>query len=100
MEGDPRYHPDFPADLSAATEYFDGISLNLGNRFRDAVRQKTKAIAKRPESFGLIHGNIRLALVDGFPYVIVFETLNDLVALLGIFHAASDRTGWFGRSLI
>ncbi len=93
-----RYHPLVANDLSSATEYYDGISGELGNRFRDSVRNRLRAVSARPESFAIIHDQMRAALVDRFPYVLIFEDQADSVAILGIFHAASDQQGWFTRS--
>ena len=38
-------------------------------------------------------------MIDRFPYVILFEHEKEIVAILGIFHAASDRGPWFERSV-
>jgi plasmid stabilization system protein ParE len=92
-----RYHPAVADDLAAATTYYDEISLDLGNRFRKAVRERIQRIAERPESFGRIHEQLRAAMVERFPYVIVFEYDSKTVAILGVLHASSDRGRWFER---
>lgn len=94
-----RYHPLVADDLSAATTYYDDISTELGNRFRDAVRARLHDVADHPETFGRIHHEMRAAILDRFPYVMIFEDRENSVAILGVFHAASDQTGWFDRSL-
>ncbi len=93
-----RYHPGFADDLSAATAYYDKISVDLGNRFREVVRRRLVAITENPELSGRIHEEIRVSMVDRFPYVIVFEILGNAVVMLGIHHAASNQGGWFQRS--
>ena len=93
-----RFHPLVANDLSSATEYYDAISGELGNRFRVSVRNRLHAVSARPKSFATIHDQMRAALVDRFPYVLIFEDHSDSVAILGIFHAASDQEGWFTRS--
>ena len=94
-----HYHPLVADDLAAAVAYYDDISVDLGNRFRASVRNRIERITERPDSFGRIHQQLRAAMVDRFPYVILFEHENESVAILGIFHAASDRGRWFERSL-
>lgn len=37
-------------------------------------------------------------MLSRFPYVVLFELREEVVAILGIFHAASDQTGWFERT--
>ena len=93
-----RYHPLVADDLDAAVAYYDQIAVALGNRFRTSVRNRIEMITERPESFGRIHHQIRASMLDRFPYVVVFEHENEIVGILGIFHAASDREHWFERS--
>ena len=99
MASQLRFHPDTSADLSSSAAYYDEISQQVGGRFRDAIKDQFKAIVERPESFACIHNEQRAAVVHGFPYVIVFEKSDDFVIVLGVFHAASDQSGWFTRSL-
>ena len=94
-----RYHPSVADDLSAATAYYDEISADLGNRFRASVRGRLRDAAERPESFGRLQNEMRVAMLDRFPHVMIFENRDKHIAILGVFHAASDQKGWFDRSL-
>lgn len=94
-----RYHPLFAVDLATACEYYDSIAGTLGNRFRSNVRLIIKRVVDRPESFGRIGGEFRGALVDLFPYVVVFTVDDDMPSIFGLRHAASDRSDWFGRAM-
>ncbi len=94
-----RYHPLVADDLSAATGYYDEISADLGNRFRASVRVRLRDVSDRPESFGRLQNEMRVAALDRFPYVMIFEKRDNHVAILGVFHAASDQKGWFDRLL-
>jgi hypothetical protein len=85
------YHPDVANDLAAATGYDDDISLHLGKRFRTSVRDRIDRITERPESFGRIPEQLRAAMVDRFPHVILFEYDRATVSILGIFHAFEPR---------
>ncbi len=71
--------------------------MDLGNAFRDCVRDRLRSIADFPESYGCIHEQIRAAMTSRFPYVILFELHDDVVSVLGVFHATSDQAGWFDR---
>lgn len=99
MDRSRRYHPLVADDLAAAVGYYDDVSIDLGNRFRDSVRERLESITEYPESYGCIHEQIRAAMTNRFPYVILFKLRETSVEILGVFHAASDRTGWFERSL-
>ncbi len=56
-----RFHPLVADDLSAATRWYDKISVDLGNRFRRAISSRLDAIEIRPESFGRVRGELRAA---------------------------------------
>lgn len=92
-----RFHPLAAADISKAIAYYDDVSIDLGNRFRDSIRQRFESITKFPESYGKIRDSLRAAMISRFPYVILFEQVDEAVVILGVFHAASDCDGWFER---
>jgi hypothetical protein len=68
-----RFHPLVADDLSFATGYYNDVASDLGNRFRNSVRQRLKSIQDCPESYGVIHQQIRAVILSRFPYVILFE---------------------------
>jgi hypothetical protein len=94
-----RYHPLVAEHPASAAERYDSICTDLGNRFRVSVRDRIHAITERPDSLGQIHQQYRAAMLNQFPYVILFEQKNQVVTILVIFHAASDPEGWFDRSV-
>ena len=97
MTYDKRLHKLFPADLAAATGYYDDISVDLGNKFRDGVRLMLAEITARPESFGFVRKPLRTAMINGFPYLILFKTETTVVWVAGIYHASSDPERWAER---
>ena len=99
LMGTERYHPLVAVDLRDACQHYDSIAPALGNRFRTNVQLKIQTIIERPESFGDIGGDFRGALVDRFPYVIVFTVEHDVPCIYGVRHAASDRETWFDRTM-
>lgn len=97
--GNERYHPLVAVELRDACLRYDAISPALGNRFRASVQARLEAIVQRPESLGTIVGEFRGALVDRFPYVVVFAVENGVPCIYGVRHAASDRKSWFDRTM-
>lgn len=92
-----RFHPLVADDLRTATSWYDGISKELGNRFRDAANARFDDVETRPESFGLIDEGVRAALIGKFPYLIVFEVAGSAAEILGIYHSASNPETWTNR---
>jgi len=94
-----RYHPLFATDLGDACSHYDSIATVVGDRFRSSVRFAIRKVADRLESFGRIGGDFRGALVDRFPYVIVFTVDDGVPSIYGLRHATSDRSNWFTRTM-
>jgi hypothetical protein len=92
-----RFHPLVADDLQSATGWYDDISVELGNRFRDAVDSRLDSVELHPESFGLVDESLRAAQVGGFPYLIIFEFSVTAIEVLGIFHTASNPSKWRAR---
>lgn len=93
-----RLHRLFPADLATATAYYDNISTELGNRFRDSVRDRLGSIVDRPESYGVVRNPLRAALIDGFPYLLLFCVIGSTVYVAGLYHASSNPDRWLERA--
>ena len=63
-----RVHPRVADDLAAATGWYDGISMELGNRFRQSVNESLDRVELMPLSFGRVESELRVSRVDSFPY--------------------------------
>lgn len=94
-----RYHPLVASDLRDACQHYDAIARSLGNRFRTNVQSKIQAIVERPGSFGHIGGVFRGALIDRFPYVVVYTVEDGTINIFGVRHASTDRQAWFKRTM-
>lgn len=92
-----RFHPLVARDLEEAIGWYESISVQLGNRFRNSVNSCFDSIQFQPESFALTEGTLRAARVGRFPYLVIFEFQTDFVEIIGVFHGASDATKWRGR---
>jgi len=92
-----RFHSAAPDDLLNALDYYDGISVALGNRFRENVDRRLDDIANNPEMFSFDISPVRFAKVDRFPYLIFFAVKSEFVRILAIVHGASDPDKWRTR---
>lgn len=92
-----RFHPLVPEDLRQAINWFDDISSELGNRFREMVDSGFDDIEASPAVFGQAFDDIRFARVHRFPYLILFREVGQSILILGVFHTASDPEKWRQR---
>lgn len=92
-----RFHPRVVDDLRAAIGWYEGISVELGKRFRSLVDARFDDLLERPESFPTAFDDVRLARVRRFPYLLLFHESGNAIHVLGVFHAASDPAKWRQR---
>ena len=90
-----RYHPNFVADLRNATQYYDDISLDIGNQLRDEIKSRIELIASTSEGFATIHNSVRALRLKKFPYVILYRSYADHVQFVGLVLGSSERQHWF-----
>ena len=91
------FHPSIPDDLASAVEYYEQISTDLANRFRDQVNRRLDEIGDHPESFPLDHAPVRFVKIERFPYIVFFTVNVFTVSILAIVHGRSDPTKWHDR---
>ncbi len=85
------------ADLGEALAYYDGIRLELGERFADAVSETVNQIAAVPLRFALVDQDIRRAGVPQFPYGLFFLIEATRVVVVACFHGKRDPKHWQQR---
>lgn len=66
----------------------------LGDRFIDHLFDTYQKIESGPKSYQKIQGEIRRALVNGFPYSVFYEIMKDEVVVLSVLPQASDPGRW------
>ena len=85
-------------DLSAARDYYDQSSIELGNRFIDAVLAAVKFAREQPEACPVVRGGVRAVRCRRFPYRVYFETEPSRVVVLAVYHTARDPDRWDDQS--
>jgi hypothetical protein len=84
-------------DLEESLAWYEAISFELANRFRQQVDARFTLIEQRPESFGRVDNSVRATRVPGFPYLVLFESFPECVRILGVVHASADPEKWRRR---
>ncbi len=80
--------------LNAARDWYDEQRDGLGFSFLVAVEQKLEVIEAFPTRFGVQFDNVRIAIVDGFPYLILFRVGPKNIRVISIFHTSRDPRVW------
>jgi hypothetical protein len=93
-----RFHPLVPSDLLNAIQWYDDISDELGNRFREMADARFDDIESNPQGFARAFDEVSFAQIQHFPYLILFREMKQAISVLGVFHIASDPEKWRGRA--
>ena len=57
-------------DLAAGFDYYATQGPELGEKFLRAVTSVVEAIGRYPQMFSAVHGEVRRAILSGFPYAV------------------------------
>jgi len=93
-----RFHVLVRSDLRAAINWYDSISVRLGNQFRAFVNARFDEIEEQPDRFAVAFDDVRITRIKRVPYLILFRKRQGFIQVLGVFHAASDPQKWRQRS--
>ena len=81
-------------DTINAYSYYEEKEAGLGERFLNALNETYQFIAKHPSHYGYIAEDpskiFRDVRVKNFPYLVVYEIINDKVIVYAVFHARRD----------
>lgn len=93
-----RYHPLFDCDVLEAAGWYDQRCEGLGDRFADAVRLAVNDVIADPERFSLSPAGLRYIQTQHFPYVILFDVIDQDLLFLAVVHTARSMEKWRERS--
>ena len=92
-----RYHSLFDCDVREAAGWYDLRSPGLWDAFVDLVRRCVADVLADPERFALSPSGCRYIRVPRFPYVVLFDLVDNELLLLGVLHTARSMEKWRER---
>ncbi len=85
-------------ELIDAQDWYENEAPGLGRRFRAAVDAAIGRMSNNPCQFAVIHRNIRRALLQRFPYALMFVIEpDDALTVIACFHGSRDPAHWQQR---
>jgi len=94
-------HPDAQDEALNAALYYQDIELSLGEDLWRQYWHITEAIVERPERYPLLETiptqTISRARLKRFPYMVVYEVVEEDVFLLAFAHTARRPNYWRSR---
>ena len=91
-----EYHPALGAELEEIRDYYEKASEGLGRDFVDQFEKQILKIATMPTRWMIVRGDLRRALMNRFPYVILFRVIGETIRVTVVKH--EKRHPSFGLS--
>jgi len=97
MDYSIELHPLAEVELWEAVDWYDEQKEGLGKEFARALQFAILTIQSKPQQFPKILGSKRQAVLQRFPFVIIFEIVDSTIFILSIFHTRRDPQEWVER---
>ncbi|MBW4644000.1 MAG: type II toxin-antitoxin system RelE/ParE family toxin [Goleter apudmare HA4340-LM2] len=85
-------------ELNEAYSWYESQKPGLGDEFLDCVDETVNRISQLPESYVIVYGDIRRAVVRRFPYAVYYRIVSSRVIVTAIFHGRRDPKSWPTRT--
>lgn len=85
-----KLHPLAEGDLKEASDYYFDIDVNLETKFMTDLESTFNRILKFPNLYPYETKTSQKILMELFPYIILYEQLEDMIMIFAIFHTSRD----------
>ena len=86
------------ADIRDARQWYETQRRGLGDEFLASVEESIERLSSLPESFPVVHRDLRRALVKRFPYKVFFRIVGNRIIVTCVCHNSRDPHHWQSRS--
>jgi plasmid stabilization system protein ParE len=86
--------PQAEAAVTAAEARYESKQSGVGVTFRERVEEALDDIADQPGRFAPGIRNIRIAVVRGYQYLIIFREHRDHILVVAVVHSRSGSSYW------
>jgi plasmid stabilization system protein ParE len=86
------------AEFDDAADWYEQHRAGLGAAFTAAVRGLLSRIAGQPGLYPQVWGDVREALVAGYPYCVYYREEPKQVLVVSVFHTSRDPSVWRSRA--
>jgi plasmid stabilization system protein ParE len=86
------------AEIENAYHWYEARQSGLGRDFLLRVDACLSLIRKNPHSYPVKYKQVRQALLQRFPYSVLYLAAEDAVSVIAVFHSKRDPAIWQGRA--
>jgi plasmid stabilization system protein ParE len=84
-------------ELDAGIDWYEEQREGLGDLFLTRVDEALSRIGTFPEMHGRVFGEVRKAVVQRFPYIVLYRIEPSEVVVISVFHTSQDPSIWQRR---
>jgi plasmid stabilization system protein ParE len=92
-----RIRPEAAADLNEAYSWYERQREGLGADFLLCVEETLQKVRRNPEVYPRVRNSARRASIRRFPYGLFYVVEEEVVVVIGVFHAHRDPRCWSDR---
>ena len=89
--------PEAQDEFDEGYDYYENQRTGLGELFADAIQGILEQIVHNPELHRKVFGDIRRAVIKGFPYCVYYREETSRIRVLAVFHARRNPKIWQSR---
>lgn len=84
-------------DIRSAAKWYRAQRPELAWEFRAAVKREIAAIRRNPMQFQAVLGEVRRAVLDRFPYILLYTFDDQQITVIGCIHGHRDPRAHISR---
>lgn len=93
-----RLYPEARQELQSAVAYYEQAGTELGADFTAELKARLERIGENPRMYPVVTApGIRRALLNRFPYSILFVETGDAIEVIAIAHHSRREYYWLDR---
>jgi len=92
-----QFHPKAAAELDDAISFYNECEPQLGDEFAVEVEGALGAIAAFPAASPNYRRDTRRAVLDRFPFGIVYSATDDMIIVFAVMHFGRHPDYWLDR---
>ncbi|KAA5534867.1 type II toxin-antitoxin system RelE/ParE family toxin [Taibaiella lutea] len=77
-------------EAQTAYDFYEKKQNGLGDRFKIELEKSITRIEANPKQYKKVSREIRQILLHKFPFVIVYEILQDVIIIYAVFHTSRN----------
>ena len=92
-----RLLPEAKAEFDKDADRYEIQQAGLGVDFIAKVRDVLHRIATNPRLHAVVYQDVRKAVVNRFPYIVLYREEPGEVIVVSVFHTSRDPSDWQSR---